>query len=121
MSCGELPKINREYPWSSQVTVMVEVWDIYGNMTQHPYAIALGSAVKAAILDRSEQVVLAGPIDLNELDIGSDWINGKVVVLFTAAQMSSLPAGRLVLQVEVDDGFEAAYKKTIRIVHGVNI
>lgn len=83
------------------------------------FTIQSSAIVKAAIIDNSHSVVLAGPVSVLEATTGSDWANSKIVPVFSENQTASLPVGSALVEIQVDDGGKTTWHTGINIEKGL--
>lgn len=99
---------------------MADILMTAGDDFEHPMdlkddgvSIVIPSAftLNAALLDRDDGTLIASTAVV-EGTAGSDWANGKIVVVFTNSQTASIPApvlGRLEVQLTTGAGKKTTY------------
>ena len=86
--------------------------DVIVNLTISglPFIINPVSVVKAAIVDKSNTKILAGPILVSNANTGSDWTKSTLSVLIPGRLTTAIPFSTPAkLEIQVDDG---TYKRT---------
>jgi hypothetical protein len=87
------------------------------------FAIAADAVIKASIIDKNHQTVLAGPVTLSHSDVGSDWANSQIMVKMSGRLTRHLSLNMAAkmqakLEIQVDDGIRTTWFTDITLVRG---
>ena len=84
------------------------------------FNIGQGSVIKASIIDKNHQKILAGPITMSRLEAGADWANSLVVIRIPAKSMLlTQSSSQAILEIKVNDAnVKSTWFSNVNVVRG---